>query len=104
MLENPPVPALPEPAEVVEAIRAGLVKLLPPEDLAQVDLVAIDAQTPLLGLPIDSAVLMALMNELEDAFSVFIEEEAAFGFAAVGDVSDYIRNRIADRARRLSGQ
>ncbi|HOB47961.1 MAG TPA: acyl carrier protein [Mycobacterium sp.] len=104
MSENPTVPVLPEPAEVVEAIRAGLVRLLPPEDLAQVDLEAVDAETPLLGLPIDSAVLMALMNELEDRFSVFIEEEAAFAFTVVGDVSDYIRNRIAGRARRLSGE
>lgn len=104
MSETRSNPTPPDPGEVVEAVRAGLVKLLPPEDLAQVDLDAIDAQTPLLGLPIDSAVLMALMNELEETFSVFIEEEAAFGFAAVGDVSDYIRNRIADRARRLSGE
>lgn len=104
MSENPTVPALPEPAEVVEAIRAGLVRLLPPEDLDQVDLEAIDVETPLLGLPIDSAVLMALMNELEDRFSVFIEEEAAFAFTVVSDVSDYIRNRIAGRARRLSGE
>lgn len=104
MSENRATSTLPEPGAVIEAIRAGLVKLLPPEDLAQVELDAIDADTPLLGLPIDSAVLMALMNELEDRFSVFIEEEAAFAFTVVGDVSDYIRSRIADRTRRLSGE
>ena len=104
MSETHTTPALPEPSEVIEAIRAGLVKLLPPEDLAQVDLEAIDAQTPLLGLPIDSAVLMALMNELEDPFSVFIEEEAAFAFTVVGDVPDYIRSRIVARSQRLSGE
>jgi acyl carrier protein len=40
------------------------------------------------------------MTELEDTFSVFIEEEAAFSFTALGDVADYIRNRIAGRADR----
>lgn len=96
-------PRLPETAEVLDAVRAGLTKLLPPEDLAQVDLAVLDAQTPLLSLPVDSAVLMALMTELEDTFSVFIEEEAAFSFAVPGDVADYIRNRLAARAQR-SGQ
>lgn len=91
---------LPDDAEVLDAIRAGLTKLLSPEDLAQVDLDAVDAQAPLLSLPVDSVVLMALMNELEDTFSVFIEEEAAFSFSAAGDVADYIRNRIAARAQR----
>ena len=95
-----PVSRLPETADVVDAVRTGLIKLLPPEDLAQVDLDALDAQTSLLSLPVDSAVLMALMTELEDTFSVFIEEEAAFSFSAAGDVADYIRNRIAGRAER----
>ena len=95
-----PVSRLPETADVVDAARTGLTKLLPPEDLAQVDLDALDAQTSLLSLPVDSAVLMALMTELEDTFSVFIEEEAAFSFATLGDVADYIRTRIAGRAER----
>ena len=95
-----PVSRPPETADVVDAVRTGLIKLLPPEDLAQVDLDALDAQTSLLSLPVDSAVLMALMTELEDTFSVFIEEEAAFSFATLGDVADYIRTRIAGRAER----
>ena len=95
-----PVSRLPETADVVDAVRTGLIKLLPREDLAQVDLDALDAQTSLLSLPVDSAVLMALMTELEDTFSVFIEEEAAFSFATLGDVADYIRTRIAGRAER----
>ena len=33
-----PVSRLPETADVVDAVRTGLTKLLPPEDLAQVDL------------------------------------------------------------------
>jgi acyl carrier protein len=103
MDEKHSLPTLPEPGEVVAAIRTGLVKLLPPEDLAQVDLDALNTSTPLLSLPVDSAVLMGLVNELEDTFSVFIDEEAAFSFEVLGDVSDYIRNRIADRARRLNG-
>ena len=69
MTQSPP----PDNAEVLDAIRAAQTKLLSPEDLAQVDLEAVDAQTPLLSLPVDSVVLMALMNELEDTFSVFIE-------------------------------
>ncbi len=91
---------LPEPTEVLDAVRAALFKLLPPEDLAQVDLATLDETTPLLSLPVDSAVLMALMNELEDTFSVFIEEEAAFSFAVLGDIPDYIRARITGRAQR----
>jgi len=37
---------------------------------------------------------------MEDTFSVFIEEEAAFSFTVLGDIADYIRTRIAGRARR----
>ncbi len=103
MDEKGPLPTLPESADVIAAIRGGLIKLLPPEDLAQVDLDGLDASTPLLSLPVDSATLMALVNELEDTFSVFIEEEAAFSFETLGEISDYIRNRIADRARRRNG-
>jgi acyl carrier protein len=95
---------IPEPADVVEAVRAGLSKLLPPDDLQQVDLSGIDECTPMLSLPVDSAVLMALMNELEDTFAVYIEEEAAFSFASVGDISDYIRHRLAAKARRVDGE
>ncbi len=94
---------IPEPADVVAAIRSGLARLLPPEDLQQVDLPGIDEKTPMLSLPVDSAVLMALMNELEDTFAVYIEEEAAFSFESVGDISDYIRERLAAKARRADG-
>lgn len=93
---------LPETVEIIDAIRAALVKLLSPEDLAQVDLGNLGPHTPLLSLPVDSAVLMALMTELEDTFTVFIDEEAAFSFAVVGDVADHIRNRLAAKAQRLS--
>ncbi len=99
MSENDVSPPLPETAEVIDGIRAGLTRLLPPEDLDQIDLDTLDAQTPLLSLPVDSAVLMALMTELEDTFTVYIDEEAAFEFGVLGDVADYIRARIA--ARRL---
>ena len=93
---------IPEPAQVVDAIRSGLLRLLPAEDLEQVDIEALSLQTPLLSLPVDSAVLMALMTELEDTFTVFIDEEAAFSFQSIGDVSDYIRERLAEKAHRLS--
>lgn len=91
---------LPEAAEIEQAIRAGLAKLLAPEDLHQIELAAVCAETPMLSLPVDSAVLMALMTELEDTFSVYIDEEAAFGFALVGDVSEYIRHRLTEKAAR----
>lgn len=94
---------IPESADVVAAIRAGLTRLLPPEDLQQVDLSGLDEQTPMLSLPVDSAVLMALMNELEDTFSVYIDEEAAFSFETIGDISDYIRQRLTAKARRTDG-
>jgi acyl carrier protein len=103
MTDKQPLPILPEPEEVMAAIRAGLVKLLPPEDLAQVDLDAVDASTPFLSLPVDSAVLMAMVTDLEDTFSVFIDEDAAFSFQTLGDAVDYIRARITARAHRLDG-
>lgn len=94
--------SIPEPERVVEAIRTGLVKVLPAEDLDHVDLDQLSTQTPLLGLPVDSAVLMALMTELEDTFEVFIDEEDAFGFQTIGEVADYIRQRLTQKARRLA--
>lgn len=93
-------PTPPDTGQVLAAVRAALITVLSPEDLAQVRLDDLDADTPLLSLPVDSAALMALMNELEDIFSVFIEEESAFGFTVLGDIADYIGARIADRARR----
>ncbi|CPV90104.1 Hypothetical protein ERS075547_00051 [Mycobacteroides abscessus] len=36
---------LPEDTEIIGALRGALTKLLPPEDLAQVDLDAVNAQT-----------------------------------------------------------
>lgn len=93
---------IPDPAEIVDTIRSGLRRLLPPEELQNVDLDELSLQTPLLSLPIDSAVLMALMTELEDAFAVFIDEEAAFSFESVSQVSHYIRQRLAEKARRLN--
>ncbi|HMZ15142.1 MAG TPA: phosphopantetheine-binding protein [Mycobacterium sp.] len=94
---------IPESADVVTAIRDGLIRILPPEDLAQVDLSGLDERTAMLSLPVDSAVLMALMNELEETFNVYIDEEVAFSFESVGDVSDYIRQRLTAKAHRLDG-
>ncbi len=103
MTENHSAPALPENSAIVETIRAGLVKLLPPEDLAQVDLDGLDAGTSLLSLPVDSVVLMALMTEIEDEFRVFIAEEEAFSFNVIGDIAEYVRARLLDRSRRSDG-
>ena len=55
----------------------------------------------MLSLPIDSAVLMALVNELEDAFGVYIDEESAFSFAVIGDIADHVRHRLTEKAARL---
>lgn len=94
---------LPDTRDIVDAVRAAIIRLLPPEDLEQIDLGALNTQTPLLSLPIDSVVLMGLMNELENIFSVFIGEEDAFSFNTIGDVADYLRRRLGDKARRLQG-
>ncbi|OHT85033.1 acyl carrier protein [Mycobacteroides saopaulense] len=91
---------LPEDAEIIGALREALGRSLPPEDLAQVDVGAVDAGTALLALPVDSVVLMALMNELEDRFTVFIPEEEAFAFTVVGDIGTFIRQRLRDKAKR----
>lgn len=94
---------IPEADEVIAVLRGGLVKLLPPEDLAQVDIDEINPTTQLLSLPVDSVVLMALMNEIEDTFTVFIPEAEAFAFSTVGEVADFVRTRLADKAQRLQG-
>ncbi|MBF9523822.1 acyl carrier protein [Mycobacteroides chelonae] len=91
--------ALPDDTEIIGALRDALTRLLPAEDLAQVDLEAVDVDSPLLALPVDSVVLMALMNELEDRFSVFIPEEEAFAFTVVGDIGVLIRQRLSDKAK-----
>ncbi|POY03128.1 hypothetical protein C3469_03995 [Mycobacterium kansasii] len=103
MTENRSALILPEAGEVIGAFRDALEKVLAPEDLAQVDLVRVDSETPLLSLPIDSAVLMSLMTELEDRFAVFIDEEAAFAFETVADITYYVRRRLTDKAGRLAG-
>lgn len=90
----------PDDSEVLDAVRAGLLRVLAPPDLAQTDLANLAADTALLSLPIDSAVLMALINELEDAFGVYIDEESAFSFTTVGDIGDFLRRRLTERRDR----
>ncbi len=91
---------IPDDGEVLAALRAALTKLLTPDDLHQIDLTDIGPRTPMLSLPVDSVVLMALMTELEDTFAVYIDEESAFSFTAVGDIADHIRQRLAAKALR----
>lgn len=93
---------IPETDEVLDILRTALVTLLPPEDLAQVDIAAIGADTQLLSLPIDSVLLMALMNEIEEVFTVFIPEEQAFAFTTAGDLAEFVRQRLTDKAQRLA--
>lgn len=102
MTENHPIPTLPDTAEIIDALRDSLMKVLPPEDLAQVDFASLGPETPLLSLPVDSAALMSLMTDLEDKFTVFIDDEAAFSFNLVADVADYVRQRLTDKVRRLA--
>lgn len=92
----------PNNARVVLAVQEALVTVLPVEDLAQIALEELDEHTQLLSLPIDSVVLMSVMNELEECFSIFITEEAAFDFVTIGDIAQYIQNRFADKASRFS--
>lgn len=92
---------IPDDDDVLAAVRAALVAVLAPEDLNQVDLAAVGLHTPMLSLPLDSAVLMALTTELEDSFGVYIDEEAAFSFGDIGDIAGYIRQRREAKARRL---
>ena len=58
-----------------------------------------DERTPMLSLPVDSAVLMALMNDLGTP-SACTSRRRAFSFESVGDICDYIRQRTAAKARR----
>jgi len=88
--------------QVVQEFRQALIEVLPSEDLVQIPLDELDSETQLLSLPIDSVILMSVMNELEEHFAVFITEEAAFDFATIGDVAQYIQTRQADKSRRLS--
>lgn len=92
----------PDTGDVVVAVKAALVTVLPPEDLAQIALDNVDENTQLLSLPIDSVVLMSVMNELEEHFAIFITEEAAFDFVTISDIAQYIHDRSADKASRLT--
>ncbi|MGW7278124.1 acyl carrier protein [Streptomyces sp. NPDC054844] len=93
-------PAAPTDDELLTALREALTDLLDPADLAQVDLDALDRDTPLLSLPLDSITLVAAMSRLENTFRVFIPEQKAFAFTHVGDLADFVRERVAAKAAR----
>ena len=66
---------VPEPAQVLAALREALTAVLEPADLAKVDLAAVDLETPLLSLPVDSLALLEVMTRIEDRFRIFIPED-----------------------------
>lgn len=79
---------------------AALVTVLDPDDADRIDSAAIDRQTNLLSLPLDSAALLELMTRLEDTYRVFIPHEKAFEFETVGAIGDYISERLTAKAAR----
>ncbi|WP_186780077.1 acyl carrier protein [Streptomyces salinarius] len=95
-----PAAGTPTDDELLTALRDALIDLLDPADLAQVDLGALNRGTPLLSLPLDSITLVAAMSRLESTFRVFIPEQKAFGFTHVGDLADFVRERVAAKAAR----
>ena len=95
--------AVPGPEQVLAGLRDALAAILDPDDLERIDVGAIDADTALLSLPVDSLALMALMNRIEDTFRVYIPEERAYRFATVGEVVEYVRAQAAAKAARRPG-
>lgn len=105
MAEQPTSAAVtvPEPADILTGLREALTAVLDADDLAKVDLAAVDTSTALLSLPVDSLALMELMTRIEDRFRVFIPEEKAYAFTTVGEIVDYIRDRAAAKVARKQG-
>lgn len=92
---------MPEPLDDFAAeFAAALVTVLDPDDADRIDSAAIDRQTNLLSLPLDSAALLELMTRLEDTYRVFIPHEKAFEFETVGAIGDYISERLTAKAAR----
>jgi acyl carrier protein len=95
-----PAAATPTDDELLTALRETLADILDPSDLAHVDLDQLDRHTHLLGLPLDSITLVAAMSRIESTFRVFIPEQKAFAFTHVGDLADFVRERVAAKAAR----
>lgn len=94
--------AAPTDADVLSTLREALAELLEPAELTQVDLDSIGSGTPLLSLPLDSITLVAAMTRVENEFKVFIPEQKAFGFQQVGDIADFVRERVQAKAARAA--
>lgn len=94
--------AAPTDADVLGTLREALAELLEPAELAQVDLDSIESGTPLLSLPLDSITLVAAMTRVENEYRVFIPEQKAFGFQQVGDIADFVRERVQAKAARAA--
>jgi acyl carrier protein len=91
---------MPEAQEILAGLRDALTTVLDKDDLAKIDLDAINASTPLLSLPVDSLALMELMTRIEDRFRVYIPEDRAYAFTSVGEVIDYVQTKAAAKAAR----
>ncbi|MET9553680.1 acyl carrier protein [Streptomyces sp. NPDC006645] len=97
-----PSAVAPTDADVLTVLREALAELLEPAELAQVDLDSIRSGTPLLSLPLDSITLVAAMTRVENEFKVFIPEQKAFAFQQVGDIADFVRERVQAKAARAA--
>ncbi|MFG2049334.1 acyl carrier protein [Micromonospora sp. NPDC048935] len=97
---SPTATHVPDADEILTGLRDALTGVLDATDLARINLDAIDADTPLLSLPIDSLALMDLMTRIEDRFRVYIPEERAYAFTTVGEVIDHVREKAAAKAAR----
>jgi acyl carrier protein len=94
---------VPEPEQVLAGLREALTVILDKDDLAKVDLDALNVGTPLLSLPVDSLALMEMMTQIENKFRVYIPEDRAYQFATVGEVVEYVRDKAAAKAARKQG-
>jgi acyl carrier protein len=95
--------ASPKAEDVLAHLGEILAAVLDPEDAAKVELGALNLQTPLLSLPIDSLKLMELMTQIEDRFRIYIPEEEAYAFATLGEVVAFVQQRVAAKSARQQG-
>lgn len=97
---TPSASTTPTDADILAALREALADVLEPADLAHIDLDALSRTTALLSLPLDSITLVAAMTRIENTFRVFIPEKEAFSFTHVGELADFVRERVAAKAAR----
>ncbi|MFC5288436.1 phosphopantetheine-binding protein [Actinokineospora guangxiensis] len=92
---------IPTDEEILTGLREEMAAVL---ESTTVDIDDMGPQTPLLSLPLDSLRLVELMSRVEDRFRVYIPEQAAFGFATIGDVVEHVRAKSEAKAARAAGR